>query len=86
MAVVTVELAQRGQVTIPKTLRDKHNWDAGQQFSIIDLDGVVVMSPKISTVDALVNRLRDDLIQDGATLEDMLAELRRIREDKDNNA
>ncbi len=82
MAALTVELAQRGQVTIPKTLREEHKWDTGQQFSILDLDGVVVMCPRESQVDALANRLRDDLLGEGATLDAMLAELRRLREDK----
>ncbi len=80
MATLTIELAQRGQVTIPKTLREKHKWDTGQQFSVIDLDGVVVMSPRESKIDTLANQLRDDLLKEGATLEDMLAELRQLRE------
>jgi bifunctional DNA-binding transcriptional regulator/antitoxin component of YhaV-PrlF toxin-antitoxin module len=80
MANLTVELAQRGQVTIPKALRDEHRWDTGQQFTIIDLDGVIIMSPTESKVDVLADQLRDDLLNDGATLEDMLAELRQIRE------
>ena len=80
MATHTVDLAQRGQVTIPKALRVQHKWDAGQQFSIIDLDGVIVMSPRVSSIDALADQLRDDLVNEGATLEDMLTELRRLRE------
>jgi len=52
----------------------------GQQFTLLDLDGVVVMSPKESQIDALANQLRDDLVQEGATLEEMLTELRRGRE------
>ena len=82
MASVTIELAQRGQVTIPKSLREQYHWDTGQQFSIIDLGGVVVMSPRESKVVALANQLRDDLLKDGATLEELLAELRQFREGK----
>lgn len=80
MASLTVEMAQRGQITLPKTLREQHQWETGQQFSVLDLDGVVIMSPKASQIDSLANQLRDDLLQDGATLEEMLLELRRIRE------
>ena len=80
MANLTVELAQRGQVTIPKPLREQHRWETGQQFTLLDLNGVVVMSPKESKIDALANQLRDDLIQESATLEEMLLELRRGRE------
>jgi len=80
MAARTIEMAQRGQVTIPKELRAQHHWETGQQFTIIDLDGVVVMSPRESVVDALADQLRDDLLGEGATLDTMLRELRRIRE------
>jgi len=80
MANLMAMLAQRGQVTIPKPLRDRHRWEMGQQFTLLDLDGVVVMSPKESQIDALANQLRDDLVQEGATLEEMLTELRRGRE------
>jgi len=83
MANLTVELAQRGQVTIPKHLREQHKWETGQQFTVIDLEGAVVLSPKVSKVDALANQLRDDLLKEGATLEEMLAELRQIRETED---
>lgn len=82
MAAITVELAQRGQVTIPKALREQHKWDTGQQFSVLDLGGVVVMSPRESKIDALANQLRDDLLSEGATLEELLTELRRLREEE----
>ncbi len=80
MTNLTVELAQRGQVTIPKTLREQHKWETGQQFTILDLNGVVILSPRESKIDAMANQLRDDLLNDGATLEGMLADLRRRRE------
>jgi bifunctional DNA-binding transcriptional regulator/antitoxin component of YhaV-PrlF toxin-antitoxin module len=80
MAERTVEMAQRGQITIPKDMRSRHHWDVGQHFTLIDLDGVVVMSPRHSEIDVLANRLRDDLLADGMTLETMVAEIRRERE------
>ncbi len=76
MATIRVELAQRGQVAIPKSLREQHKWDPVQQFSVLDLDGVVVMCPRESQIDALANQLRDGLLKDGATLEGVLTGLR----------
>ena len=83
MANLTVELAQRGQVTIPKPLREQHQWETGQQFTLLDIDGVVVMTPKESKIDALADHLREDLIKEGATLEEMLTELRQARKTAD---
>jgi len=37
------------------------------------------MSPRESKIDALANQLRDELLREGATLEEMLAELRRLQ-------
>jgi bifunctional DNA-binding transcriptional regulator/antitoxin component of YhaV-PrlF toxin-antitoxin module len=73
-------MAQRGQVTIPKSLRDRHRWETGQQFTFIDLGGLVVMSPTESRIDSLANELRDGLLKEGASLEEMLDELRKLRE------
>lgn len=82
MKPLELEMAQRGQITIPKSLRDRYGWDAGQQFSVIDLDGIILFSPKESRINTLANQLRDDLLTAGATLEEMLAELRRLRENE----
>jgi bifunctional DNA-binding transcriptional regulator/antitoxin component of YhaV-PrlF toxin-antitoxin module len=80
MANLTVELAQRGQLTLPKHLCEQHHWETGQQFTLLDIDGVVVMTPKDSKIDAIADQLREDLIKEGANLEEMLTELRRARE------
>ena len=80
MAIVAVEVAQRGQVTIPKALRERYGIVTGQQFTLLDLGGVFVLSPKQSRIDALCNDLRDELLNAGASLEEMLADLRKIRE------
>lgn len=82
MKTLKLEMAQRGQITIPKSLRDRYGWDVGQHFSVIDLDGVILFSPKESRINALADQLRDDLLKEGATLEEMLAELRRMRENE----
>jgi len=82
MTQLTVTLAQQGHITIPETLREQHQWDTGQQFSVLDLDGVVLMSPRASKVDLLVNQLRDDLLREGTTCETMLAALRQARESR----
>ena len=80
MANSTIEMAQRGQVTIPKSLRDRYGWETGQQFTVVDLDGVCMLSPQLSRIDQMCDDLRDKLVSRGATLEDMLAELKRARE------
>jgi bifunctional DNA-binding transcriptional regulator/antitoxin component of YhaV-PrlF toxin-antitoxin module len=80
MTRAIIEIAERGQVTIPKAMRDEHGIEKGQKFTILDLGGVFVLNPGVSQVDSCVDRLREDLIPEGASLEAMLAELRARRE------
>ena len=80
MAQTRVAVAERGQVTIPKRLRDRYGIRAGQQFTVIDLGGAFVLSPHESRIDPLLDQIRDELVKEGATLEEMLAEIRARRE------
>jgi bifunctional DNA-binding transcriptional regulator/antitoxin component of YhaV-PrlF toxin-antitoxin module len=75
----TVQVAQRGLITLPKALRDEHGIHIGDEFTLLDLDGVFVLSRRPSNVDALADRLAGDLAQRGETLESMLQALREVR-------
>ena len=80
MTAVAVELAQRGQLTIPKPLRDLYGLCDGQKMTLVDIGGAFLVSPRPISVDASADALRDGLAASGATLEGMLADLRRRRE------
>ena len=55
----TVRMAQRGVVTLPKVLRENYNLRPGDDFTLLDLGGVFVLSPRRSEVDSLADRLTD---------------------------
>ena len=82
MNTATIERAERGQLTIPKAMRDLHGIEKGHKFTILDLDGVFVLNPNESKIDVLADRLRDGLIEEDATLEELLSELRARRESR----
>ncbi len=42
----TTRLSSKGQVIIPKTIRDTHNWLAGQELIAIDTGDGVLLKPK----------------------------------------
>ena len=77
---LTVKMAQRGVVTLPKVLRENYNLRPGDSFTLLDLGGVFVLSPRRSESDALADRLTDALTERGETLESMLQALREERE------
>ncbi len=77
---MTVRLSQRGVVTLPKALREAYNLHPGDTFTLIDLNGVFVLSPRRSEIDSLADRLTQSLLERGETLESMLQTLREERE------
>lgn len=76
---LTVQLAQRGQMTIPKSLRERYNLQTGDTLTLLDLDGVFVLSPRQAQVDQLADQIGTKLIDQGETLESMLDALREAR-------
>lgn len=77
----TVEVARRGQITIPKSVRDRLGIEDGQQYSLRIVEGgVLVLTPRGGRAASALKELRDTLVGEGATLEEMLADLRRLRE------
>ena len=79
MQTFTIHVAQRGLVTLPKEVRQAHNIQPGQQMTLLDLDGVFVLSRRPSQVDALADRIAGELASRGETLESMLQTLREVR-------
>lgn len=77
---MTLQLAQRGILTLPKSLRQQYDLQPGAEFTLFDLDGVFVLSQRRSQVDLLAERIASSLTAQGETLESMLQALRAERE------
>jgi AbrB family looped-hinge helix DNA binding protein len=77
---LTVQVNQRGLVTLPKKLRDTYHIQEGDHLTLLDLGGVFVLSPKRSELDRLANQIKTELVKEGHSLEGMLQALRESRE------
>jgi len=77
---VTVQMTQRGVVILPKALRERYKLRPGDRFTLLDLGGVFVLTPRRSEIDALADRITQALTERGETLETMLQVLREERE------
>ena len=75
-----VQIAQRGVLVLPKALRESYDIKPGDDFTLLDLGGVFVLSPQKSQVDAIAERISSALRERGETLETMLQVLREERE------
>lgn len=77
----TVEVARRGQITIPKNLRDALHIEEGQKYALRVVEGgVLILTPQHGRANAALKQLRSELLNKGASLDEMLVELRRMRE------
>ena len=77
----TVEVARRGQITIPKNLRDALGIEEGSKYGLRALEGgILVLTPQSGQANAARKQLREALHSKGASLDEMLAKLRRTRD------
>jgi bifunctional DNA-binding transcriptional regulator/antitoxin component of YhaV-PrlF toxin-antitoxin module len=80
MDTMTIQVAQRGLVTLPKALREAYRLNPGDELTLLDLGGVFLLIPRRSEVDALADKISMVLVGQGETLESMLKALRESRE------
>lgn len=43
--VLTARMSSKGQIVVPKEVRDAHGWKAGTEFEVIDKGGEVAIKP-----------------------------------------
>lgn len=77
---ITLQLGQRGVMTFPKSLRENYRLKPEDQFTLLDIGGVFVLTPIRSQMDSLADQITQSLVEQGETLEDMLLALREQRE------
>ncbi len=77
---ISIQVAQRGLVTLPKTLREAYSIQEGDQLTLLDLGGVFVLSPRRSEIDRIADQIGTALAEKGESLESMLQALREARQ------
>lgn len=80
MTSVTLQMAKRGVITIPKSLRESYGIQPGDTFTLLDLGGVFVLNPRRSEIDAIADKIAAQWSEDGQTLKTMLEAVREERE------
>jgi len=77
---LTVQVRKRGVLTLPADVRQKYGIETGDTLRVLDLDGILVLTPMVPMVPELareIERLREEA---GLTTEQMLESLRQLRE------
>jgi bifunctional DNA-binding transcriptional regulator/antitoxin component of YhaV-PrlF toxin-antitoxin module len=81
MSEATVQLRDKGVITLPMSLRRKYSLRTGDVFAVNDLgEGVFMLAPKTSRVAALGDKVADILQAEGVTVEEVLEGLEEERE------
>ena len=75
-----VNITQRGVLTLPKSIRTRYKLKPGDSLTLLDVDGVLILSPVRSEIDLLADRISKALIEKGETLDSVLRTLREERQ------
>jgi bifunctional DNA-binding transcriptional regulator/antitoxin component of YhaV-PrlF toxin-antitoxin module len=81
MSTTTIQIRKKGSLTLPMELRNKYQLTEGDVFTLIELgDGTFLLTPRVSQVNRLADRVSDILTEENVVLEDLLTALDEERE------
>ena len=76
---LTIQVRERGVVTLPAELREKYHIENGKIFHLVDLDGIFVFVPMVPMVPELANEIERIRLEAGLSIEEILDDLRKQR-------
>ncbi len=76
---LTIQVRQRGNLTLPVELRERHGIEPGDTFRILDLDGIFVLTPMTPMVPELAREIERARLEAGLDTADLLLALREQR-------
>ena len=79
METKTIQVRGRGTVTLPARIRERYDLADGDPLTLVDLDGAILLTPRVSVADKLSSEIEYLLSEAGLSLEDMLEGLREQR-------
>jgi bifunctional DNA-binding transcriptional regulator/antitoxin component of YhaV-PrlF toxin-antitoxin module len=81
MTTSTIQVRKKGSITLPMDLRAKYGVDEGDVFTLIDMgDGSFLLTPRISQVNRLGDRVAEILRAEDVSLDELLNTLDDERE------
>lgn len=76
----TIRLRDRGQVTIPRDVRDKLMVEEGDIFTLLQIDDLMLLTRRQPRVPALTEQFTAEMENAGVSLADLLKGLAEERE------
>jgi AbrB family looped-hinge helix DNA binding protein len=75
----TVQVRQRGSLTLPAELRERYGIEPGDTFRIVDLDGIFVLTPMTPMVPELAREIERARLEAKLDTAELLQALREER-------
>ncbi len=76
----TLQVRERGVLTLPAEIRSKYGIEVGDSFRLVDLDGIFVLTPMVPLVPELAREIERLRVEAGLGLDELLQSLREQRE------
>lgn len=77
--MLTTKLSSKGQVIIPKEIRNRHHWETGQELQAVDTDEGILLRPAFAFPETSIKEVASCLSYTGKpkTLEEMEAAIKK---------
>ena len=75
----TIQVRQRGTLTLPADIRRKYGIEPGDTFRIVDLDGMFILTPMVPMVPELAREIERIRLEAGLDTTELLKALREER-------
>jgi bifunctional DNA-binding transcriptional regulator/antitoxin component of YhaV-PrlF toxin-antitoxin module len=75
----TIQVRQRGTLTLPAEIRQKYGIEAGDTFRVVDLDGMFILTPMVPMVPELAREIEKARLEAGLDTAELLLALREER-------
>jgi len=77
--VYDIRLRQRGQITVPREVRDRLDVNEGDTLTLVRVGSILLLTPKRPVVPVLADRIVELMEREGVTLADLLLGLEEER-------
>jgi len=74
-----IRLRQRGQITVPREVRDRLSINEGDTLTLVQVGSILLLTPKRPVVPLLADRIVQLMEEEGVTLADLLIGLEEER-------
>ncbi|MBM3241531.1 hypothetical protein FJZ31_35060 [Candidatus Poribacteria bacterium] len=80
MTTLTIQINQQGTLSLPFELQTKYNLNEGDVLTLLDLDGIFLLTPKPSIVSILADKIEQLRQKEGLSIEDLIEGLDKQRQ------